>query len=201
MWNVRGLGKPARRRQVREHIFQEKIEVVGLQETVKGDFSDHDLQDLAGGLQFTWVWLPARGHSGGILVGVKLDDKEVEDWFVGDFLIAVTIRERKTNFRWVLMTVYGPAQHDLSANFLTEKSGRLNGQTLPVVIGGDFNLIRELDDKSFMRADVGLMNAFNTFIEQFGLREIKKTGTKFTWTNKQDNPVLSNIDRVLVSTD
>jgi len=116
-------------------------------------------------------------------------------------LIAVTIRERKTNFRWVLMTVYGPAQHDLSVDFLTETSGRLNGQTLPVVIGGDFNLIREPDDKSFMRADVGLMNAFNTFIEQFGLREIKKTCTKFTWTNKQENPVLSNIDRVLVSTD
>ena len=194
------MGKPARIRQLREIIIAEKVDIIGMQETIKHTFTRQELETISVG-NFTWNWLPARGHSGGILVGVKLDDKEVEDWFVGDFLIAVTIRERKTNFRWVLMTVYGPAQHDLSANFLTEKSGRLNGQTLPVVIGGDFNLIRELDDKSFMRADVGLMNAFNTFIEQFGLREIKKTGTKFTWTNKQDNPVLSNIDRVLVSTD
>ena len=194
------MGKPARIRQLREIIIAEKVDIIGMQETIKHTFTRQELETISVG-NFTWNWLPARGHSGGILVGVKLDDKEVEDWFVGDFLIAVTIRERKTNFRWVLMTVYGPAQHDLSVDFLTETSGRLNGQTLPVVIGGDFNLIREPDDKSFMRADVGLMNAFNTFIEQFGLREIKKTGTKFTWTNKQDNPVLSNIDRVLVSTD
>jgi len=38
VWNVRGLGKLARRRQIREYIFQEKIDVVELQETVKEDF-------------------------------------------------------------------------------------------------------------------------------------------------------------------
>ena len=38
VWNVRGLGKLARRRQIREYIFQGKIDVVELQETVKEDF-------------------------------------------------------------------------------------------------------------------------------------------------------------------
>ena len=96
MWNVRGLGKPARRRQVREHIFQEKIDVVGLQETVKGDFSDQDLQDLAGGLHFTWVWLPARGHSGGILLGARVDTLEVEAHDLREFSIQMDLRNRLT---------------------------------------------------------------------------------------------------------
>ena len=39
MWNVRGLGKSARRRQIREFILRERIDIVGLQETVKEDFS------------------------------------------------------------------------------------------------------------------------------------------------------------------
>jgi len=39
MWIVRGLGKSARRRQIREYILRERIDIVGLQETVKEDFS------------------------------------------------------------------------------------------------------------------------------------------------------------------
>ena len=48
--------------------------------------------------------------------------------------------------------------------FLTEMAIRLSGQILLVVIGGDFNLISEPDDKSSMRADAGLMDSFNTFM-------------------------------------
>lgn len=33
------------------------------------------------------------------------------------------------------------------------------------------------------------------------LIEIKKTGVKCTWTNKQANPTFSNIDMIFVSTD
>ena len=70
-WNVRGLENVARRGQVRNYILKERIDIVGLQETVKQDFSDHELNELAGGLNFIWFWLAARGRSGGILLGVK----------------------------------------------------------------------------------------------------------------------------------
>jgi hypothetical protein len=45
-----------------------------------------------------------------------------------------------------------------------------------------------------------LMNAFNSFIKRFSLREVHREGPKFTWTNKQECPIMSNIDRVLVTT-
>ena len=50
---MRGLGKLARRRQVREYIFQEKVDIVGLQETVKEEFTSGFLQELSGGLNFS----------------------------------------------------------------------------------------------------------------------------------------------------
>ena len=82
-----------------------------------------------------WNWLPAKGHSGGIIVGIRYELKEVEDWFVGEYLIEATIRDRQSNFRWILIVVYGPAQHEQSTDFLSELSARLDNHTLPVIVG------------------------------------------------------------------
>jgi hypothetical protein len=38
-WNTRGLGKPSRRKQVREFITEENMEGIGLRQTMKEDFS------------------------------------------------------------------------------------------------------------------------------------------------------------------
>jgi hypothetical protein len=49
---VRGLGKPYRRNWVKEHIMLEDLDVVALQETIKQDFSDSELKELAGNKDF-----------------------------------------------------------------------------------------------------------------------------------------------------
>ena len=112
--------------------------MVGLQETVKRDFFDQDLLDLAGGLPFTWIWLPARGHSGGILMGTRVDTLEVESHDIREFSIQMDLRNRLTNFRWSVVVVYGPAQHDLSIIFLEELNEICNQRHLPMIMGGDF---------------------------------------------------------------
>ena len=43
------------------------------------------------------------------------------------------------------------------------------------------------------------MSLFNNFIEKYELKEIYRKGERFTWTNNQDPPTLSNIDRILAS--
>jgi exonuclease III len=42
---------------------------------------------------------------------------------------------------------------------------------------------------------------FNSLIHFYELREIIMNGGMFTWSNKQDNPVLEKLDRVLVTKD
>lgn len=134
-------------------------------------------------------------------MGVKEDALEVEQEDKGSFYVSMVIRNRLNNFRWELITVYGPANHAMSSDFISELSRKCLTTDLPLVIGGDFNMIREAADKSNGSADNRLMENFNFFIDLHQLREIKKSGSKYTWTNKQDNPILSNIDRILVSTD
>jgi exonuclease III len=136
IWNIRGIGKPARVRQLKEMILQEQVEVVGIQETIKQSFSRTDLLKINPRGDFCWEWLPARGHSGGILLGVKEDNFQVENWEHGAYYQGVTIRDRKSNFRWDLIIVYGPAQHNYSREFLEELDNRCDRAFLPLVIGG-----------------------------------------------------------------
>ena len=50
-----------------------------------------------------------------------------------------------------------------------------------------------------MAGDMTLINAFNSFIDEHNLREMHRHGPRFTWTNKRDCPIKSNIDRVFMT--
>ena len=142
-WNVRGLGKDSRRRQVKEFIEQHNLGVVGLQETIRDSFDDIELRELVGNRDFSWKWLPTQGRSGGILMGVDQSVLEMKDANILSYCIAMTIRDRRSNFRWVMVTVYGLVNHDLCNDFLVEIGTICAQSVLPIIVGGDFNLIRE----------------------------------------------------------
>lgn len=132
-------------------------------------------------------------------MGVKQDLLEIEDWKLGTHSVALQLRHRTLNFRWVQGTVYGPVDHDLSQDFLAELKDICNWFDLPVVLGGDYNLIRESKDKNNGNIDMKLIDLFNHFIGDCNLKEIKKNNAKFTWTNKQEVPIMVNLDRVLIT--
>ena len=72
-WNIRGFGHDDRRRQLVEYVRDEHIDIIAIQETMRTEFSLHELDCLSSHL-FAWHWLPSSGttdHSGGILLGVK----------------------------------------------------------------------------------------------------------------------------------
>ena len=115
-WNIRGMGKPTRVRLLKDLISQEQFELVGVQETIKQHFFLQELEALMPGINFKWNWVPAKGHSGGVLLGVSGDILEVENW-VTNFFVEAQVRHRSSNLRWSFLTVYGPANHELSEIF------------------------------------------------------------------------------------
>ena len=68
--------------------------------------------------------------------------------------------------------MYGPAQHELSEEFILELSNFCTSEALPMVLGGDFNLIRNNKDRNQGQGDLKPMELFNNFIGSFHLREI-----------------------------
>jgi exonuclease III len=100
-----------------------------------------------------------------------------------------------------LITVYGPTNHDRSGEFIAELSRKCMYATLPVVHGGDFNMIRLTGDKNNGNINVGLMDKFNMFVDLHQLHELRRRGPRYTWTNKRMNPIMANLDRILISID
>jgi len=58
------------------------------------------------------------------------------------------LRHKEVDFKFNLISVYGPTQLDLKMQFLSELVRVCSKDTLPIVIGGDFNIIRSPDEKT-----------------------------------------------------
>jgi hypothetical protein len=79
------------------------------------------------------------------------------------------------------VTVYGPAQHGLSADFILELEDTVaKGGWLPMVMGGDFNLIRNEGEKNTGNFNYVMMDHFNNFVGNHHMREVSRAGSKCT---------------------
>ncbi|KAE8807126.1 ABC transporter G family member 37 [Hordeum vulgare] len=176
-WNIRSFGHLGRRRQLVEYLCQEDIDIVGLQETIREDFSILELDGLSHH-HFSWQCLPASGQSGGILLGFQEDYFSVEDMDHGEFFLSVSIMDRRVNPSWEVIIVYGPTDHGRFTDFLAELRNKAKRSTTPVVIMGDFNLIQGGSDKNSPNVDCLHMCLFNDCIADLSLREIARVGAR-----------------------
>jgi hypothetical protein len=69
-------------------------------------------------------------------LGIKLDYFEVEDSEIGEYFVSMVLRNRLNNFRWELVSIYGPAQHEASADFISELSRKCLYTSLHILIRG-----------------------------------------------------------------
>lgn len=68
-WNVRGLGKPAKRFLVKDFINMHFAEVCCLQESKLEEISPASWREIGGSLLDQFFFVPARGTTGGIILG------------------------------------------------------------------------------------------------------------------------------------
>jgi hypothetical protein len=101
--------------------------------------------------------------------------------------------------KWCFILVYGPADHGRSDEFLRELAREVDASPFPVVLAGDFNLIRGASDKNNSNICWPRVRRFNDAIAAMSLREVARVGARYTWTNKQLNPIRCVLDRVFVS--
>jgi exonuclease III len=119
-WNIIGWGQEDRRRQISQFISRERFDIIGLQETMKEEFTNRELGQLGGKHDFIWNWLSTQGHSGGILLGVKQEEMDIGAFDKGNFFVSALLRNKSSGFKWEVIVVYGPAQHEKSEEFLEE---------------------------------------------------------------------------------
>ena len=98
-----------------------------------------------------------------------------------------------------LVAVYGAAQEAQKGEFLAELVRICENETLPILVGGDFNIIRRQNEKNKDNFNDRWPFIFNAIIESLDLREIDLSGRQYTWANRRPNPTYEKLDRILAS--
>ena len=141
-WNCNGLGDPKKIRFLSDTAREKDLDFIALSESGKRDCPPNFLKNLCGGKEYLWHCKEPRGRSGGMLVGVNLLTFDIGAIDEGDFYVKFKLRNKVDGFIWVLVSVYGAAQQEFKEAFLSELVHVCTKETLPILIGGDFNIIR-----------------------------------------------------------
>jgi hypothetical protein len=141
-----------------------------------------------------YVYLPAVGTAGGIIVTWQSPDVQVLGMRVDRFsvLILLSIRDGSS---WWLTAVYGPTLEALKPAFLDELRMLHAAIAGPWAVTGDFNLILDACDKSNSRLNRRSMAHFRRCVNDLELKESALIGRRFTWSNERETPTLVKLDR------
>jgi exonuclease III len=201
-WNVRGLNDGARRDSVSELVRDTASTIVCLQET-KLQVVDDGVVRRTLGQHFVsnYAVLPAAQTRGGILLAVAENYFALSDVHLTTNAITATISMRADDTKWQITVVYGPQGDDAKLQFLQELKNIPRPDHGRWLILGDFNLIYQAEDKNNTNLNRRLMGAFKATIDSLLLKEIRLNGRRFTWSNEQDAPTLTRIDRLLCTTE
>lgn len=177
--------------------------IVCLQETKLAAFDKRKLLSiLPGGHATAFYALPSAGTSGGLLTSWDSSTLECTAHFVTSHTLTVCLETKSSNLYFHVSNVYGPCVSAKKSSFLQElerEVAPLIDANQPWVLLGDFNMIRSLDERSNNNFGAHLAAAFNNTIRALTMQEIPLSDHRFTWSNKQQNPVLAKLDRFLIN--
>lgn len=137
-WNIRSIRRDEKQRHIRELISGNNLDFLGLQETMKNEFSQIELARLGGGGSFSWKWSPSKGRSGGILVGIRDSVFDVIEQQNGDYFVILLLADRVIDSRWNLIVVFGAAHVEDKEKFITDLSCVCQASNYPILVGGGF---------------------------------------------------------------
>lgn len=107
-WNVRGLGRPAKRFLVKDFLNLHFADVCCLQETKLISITAATWRKLGGPRLDKFIFLPSIGASGGIIIGWNSVLLTGAVSSRGAFSVSVDFFSKRDNFHWRYTSVYGP---------------------------------------------------------------------------------------------
>jgi hypothetical protein len=140
-------------------------------------------------------------RSEGILLGVDLEVFDIREIDERDCYVKFDLCNKRDNFKWALVVVYGPVQEEQKVNFLAEMVNMCSWEALPILIGGSFNILRRLDEKNKSNYNDRWPFLFNAVIDNLNPRELEMTDKNYTWANSLEDPTYEKLDKILMSTE
>ena len=118
---------------------------------------------------------------------------------VGRFSVSCRFTSVSDQFVWAFTGIYGP-NSVRDSRFLWEELFGLNSWwNVPWCVGGDFNVVRFLSERSSPTSFTAAMREFFNFISKQGLIDIPLQEGSFTWFNTHEVALKARLDRFLFS--
>jgi hypothetical protein len=177
------------------------LNFIALSETGRSDFGLRFLKNLCAGRDYIWHSKAPVGRSGGMLLGIDLQFFDIGAIDEGQFYIKFHLCNNADHYKWALVLVYGPAQGEHKERFLAELVNMCSHENLPLLIGGDYNILRHPSEKNNDRYEERWPFLFNAIIDGLNLRELEMSGRKYTWANNLAAPTFEKLVRILMTTE
>ncbi|KAH7662798.1 DNase I-like protein [Dioscorea alata] len=200
-WNVRGLGRPAKRFLVRDFLNLHFVDVCCLQESKLDVLSQNLWREIGGTRLDKFAFVLAIGTAGGIIMGWNGGTFTGTIVQAGVFSLTLDFLTVGDNRSWRCTTVYGPNARAAKQAFWDEVHGCAAPPGMPWIICGDFNAIFNVGDKNSGPHNLGDLRMANALLQDLALREPPSIGRRFSWTNGQADPIWVKLDRFLVNSD
>jgi hypothetical protein len=90
-----------------------------------------------------------------MLLGVDLQVFDIGAIEECDFFIKFKLCNKVDDFKWALVMVYGPSQEEFKESFFAELVNMCSHENLPLVVGGDYNILRHPSEKIMTTITIG----------------------------------------------
>lgn len=200
-YNIQGLGKREKRRDVCELIQRVKADICCIQESKLEQFNSRIARSIWGTPNCDWEFAASEGSSGGIVtLWNPLIFQKTSAWSVKEMLVVngFLVEEGKG---FSIINVYAsqlPAMRAELWDQIRILAEQCIGEYLCVV--GDFNSIRAEEERVGRgnNWDMNDIQSFNDFIANSNLLDLRLSGRSFTWY-RPDGSCKSWLDRMLVN--
>jgi len=182
---------------MKDKLKKEKPSIMILQET---KISVQQIEGIIdkNKLQYEVMGQDAIGSAGGIAILWNPNDIILDSWTSMSRVLTGLGRIVGTKEQVVISGVYGPPSPGEKENFINSmKIIRRLYLEAAWIIGGDFNLIRSLEEKKGgIRKMDHFMDKFNEMIEDLRLVDIQTINGICTWNNRRGgkNQIASRLD-------
>ncbi|KAK9029844.1 hypothetical protein V6N11_031289 [Hibiscus sabdariffa] len=127
------------------------------------------------------------------------------DWFLAevqiikDRFIATIGKLKSSGWQCGFLNVYGPLMDSEKRYFFGDLLTVLSMFNVSWFIGGDFNSILNVEEKSGNLVNGSVMDIFRQFVQEAELVDLPLQGGSFTWSSNRKPPTLVRLDRFLLS--
>ncbi|GMI79661.1 hypothetical protein HRI_001635400 [Hibiscus trionum] len=175
-WNIRGIRKLEKKRALKQCILKNKPKMLFVQETKVEELSKGEVKNLWHGTQFEFSLSPAVRSAGGLLSVWDSNWINVSDIVVKQRFIAVFGFLSSEGEEFGFVNVYGASVDSEKPAYIEELLAFLKSRRVIWVVGGDFNLFLDTDEKMGLTVNYNLISLFRDFISEAGLVDIQLIG-------------------------